>query len=83
MHAARNTVAENFRGRKPQRIRINIFPQVLYRIALIFRWCIFLRIAVLEEFVEKISRMPVAHERGSAGAQVLAESIARTSRGSH
>ena len=33
----------------------------------------FSQIAVLNEFVEKNSRMRVAHARGSAGAQILAE----------
>ena len=41
--------------------------KAIYSIALIFCGSKFSRIAVLKEFVENISRMRVAHARGSAG----------------
>ena len=44
-----------------------------YRIALIFRGSKFSQIAALKEFVEKISRICVAHVCYSAVAKILVE----------
>ena len=45
----------------------------VYRTALIFRGSKFSRFAALKEFVEKISRIRVAHVCDSAVAQILVE----------
>ena len=45
----------------------------LYHIALIFRGSKFSRIATLKKFVEKISRIRVAHVCYSAVSQILVE----------
>ena len=48
-------------------------PCMYYHIVLIFRESKFSQIAVLQEFVEKISQMCVAHACDSRVAQILAE----------